>query len=577
MDVRSLFGRSAPSTSSQGTNVGNELNSESHEQFEQNFPPSLETFGAQNYGKEYDGELALRMVAEDSSECGENLNGHSLRLLLLSLEKKISRNREMRIKHPADPIRFLPSEEELNSEIQKVKVVSSEPHLYKIFVELGGVSSMVSILDHENIDIVLVGLEFFSECTDTDIDVDPQQDLDPGMCLLDAMKTGGFFEMLSRLLKRLDEKNPDEAEGVYHALSVVENSVAIDTSIADFILSLDGFLDWFVSRLKEKLFDSNLLYCSEVLSILLQNSMNWRVEFGKSGGIDLLLTNLSQFRKRDPENQEEFEYMENLFSNLSACLMSNENLNLFLEGEGIELILLLIKSKLISRYSSLKILDYAFTHSSTSALCDRFVDVLGLKTLFSMFLKTPDFAKSFKLSKKKLYWRHSGYSVLEAEGRIISIIYCLFKHLQGTRRLRLFNKFSEDDYQKTLRLLEIRSQYHMQLDQIAQKLHAERESLNFELSAEEQESLVADHYLKLLDAGLYTLQQVDYIIGVCVYENFDSVFSRSVYSYLKDSLSDPFRRIAETLEEFSSRLDDSEAPFKEQLGKICHSLVSYRE
>lgn len=55
-----------------------------------------------------------------------------------------------------------------------------------------------------------------------------------------------------------------------------------------------GLLNWILKRLKAKMpFDANKLYCSEILSILLQGTPENRALLGEIGGIDILLQQLA--------------------------------------------------------------------------------------------------------------------------------------------------------------------------------------------------------------------------------------------------------------------------------------------
>lgn len=50
-----------------------------------------------------------------------------------------------------------------------------------------------------------------------------------------------------------------------------------------------------------------------------------------------------RFRKRDPKDAEEIEYMENLFDALCSALAEPYVKQLFLDSEGIELMIILMK------------------------------------------------------------------------------------------------------------------------------------------------------------------------------------------------------------------------------------------
>ena len=47
------------------------------------------------------------------------------------------------------------------------------------------------------------------------------------------------------------------------------------------------------------------------------------------------------------------------------------------------------REKRQSRNSAIKVLDYAMTGPEGADLCQKFVDILGLRTVFPIFMKTP--------------------------------------------------------------------------------------------------------------------------------------------------------------------------------------------
>ena len=50
-----------------------------------------------------------------------------------------------------------------------------------------------------------------------------------------------------------------------------------------------------------------------------------------------------RYRKKDPVNAEETEFMENVFDTLCSTLGEPENKKLFLDSEGIDLMVLMLK------------------------------------------------------------------------------------------------------------------------------------------------------------------------------------------------------------------------------------------
>ena len=112
--------------------------------------------------------------------------------------------------------------------------------------------------------------------------------------------------------------------------------------------------------------------------------------------------------------------MENLFNSLCSVLQYAANRKKFLDGEGLHLMNLMLKgifyirlfimglslimellqSKMLeniehkkerkmSRNSALKVIDHALCGKEGVENCEKFVEILGLRTIFPLFMKTP--------------------------------------------------------------------------------------------------------------------------------------------------------------------------------------------
>lgn len=121
-------------------------------------------------------------------------------------------------------------------------------------------------------------------------------------------------------------------------------------------------MTWLLKRIQAKSHDENRAYATELLSILLQNRNENRLVLSENDGIEIILKVLSvirfqingkpscliilfqQFRRRDPLDTEETEFMENLFDALCSALSEQKAKQLFLDAEGPDLMILMIKS-----------------------------------------------------------------------------------------------------------------------------------------------------------------------------------------------------------------------------------------
>ena len=76
--------------------------------------------------------------------------------------------KELRIKFPDEPSKFMASEVELHDAIQELRSVATAPDLYPILVELESVSSLLGLLSHENADVSVAVVDLLQEMTDVD-------------------------------------------------------------------------------------------------------------------------------------------------------------------------------------------------------------------------------------------------------------------------------------------------------------------------------------------------------------------------------------------------------------------------
>lgn len=440
------------------------------------------------------------IVLETDAPEVDALDETVLKKLILSFEKKILKNQELRIKFTDMPEKFMDSEIELNDAIQELHIIATQPDLYHVVVELNAVTSVLGLLSHENTDISIAVVDLLQEMTDVDTLNESQEGADT---LIDALLEGQIVALLVQNLERLDESVKEESEGVHNTLGIVENLTEFKPDISADACQ-QGLLQWILKRLKAKMpFDANKLYCSEILSILLQNQDDNRKLLGELEGVDVLLQQLAYFKRHDPSDSEELEMMENLFDTLCSVLMYPPNREKFLMGEGVQLMNLMLREKKLSRNGALKVLDHALNNSEGGDNCNKFVDILGLRTIFPLFMKTP---------KKN---RRKTITVEEHEEHVCSIIGSMLKNCKGTQRQRLLTKFTENDHEKVDRLMELHFKYLEKVHAVDTQIEKEKQGMNYneeELDPEVEE----EFYLRRLENGLFSLQLVDFVmLDVC--------------------------------------------------------------
>jgi len=405
---------------------------------------------------------------------------------------------------------FLESELQLHDSLTELHSLATVPELYPVLVDLGCVPSLLGLLSHENTDIAVAAVDLLEEMTDVDTLTESNEGAE---ALVDSILEQQGLSLLATNLARLNETVREESDGIHNTLAVIENILEFRPEVCSQVASA-GFLVWIVRKLKVKVpYDSNKLYASEILSILLQDCPLNRALFGEIGAIDSLLQQLAYYKRHDPAVAEEVELMENLFDSLCCLLGETENRKKFLTGEGLQLMNLMLKEKKKSRGGALKVLSHALSGPDGATLCQKFVEILGLKIIFPLFMKTPTRGK------------RAGISAEEHEEHVINILASLFRSIKagndenvktgghaGGLKERILSKFVENDHEKMDRLVELHCHYLAKLVETDKVLRVE--ALQWEGTDEEVEE---EMYIKRLEGGLFNLQLIDYmLLDICI-------------------------------------------------------------
>ncbi|GAA97784.1 uncharacterized protein L969DRAFT_100397 [Mixia osmundae IAM 14324] len=454
----------------------------------------------------------------DPSEAAMTLQG--LRKMVSVLEKAVAKNVEMRAKFAGNPHKFVESEIALDTALHALLLLTQSPgSFYPELIKLGIISTLVDLLSHENVDISIAVITILEELTDEDVgEGEDGEESTVGLqaelavkALADELVKCSILELLTQNVRRLDLGDETERNGVYHALSLFENLLSATEGLALRLTKTTDLLAWLLQQVQQKAtkdLEQIRFYAAEILSMLLSTGDDTiRQRFGALDGVDVCLTTLSAYRKRDPKGAEELEFMENVFDILCSALATTTIKQRFLEGEGVELMVLLMKQKMLARTRSIKVLDHALSGEAGISSCERFVEALGLRTLFSAFM-----GKS-RTGKRKA----SESSGAEDDEHILGILNSLLSNLasESESRLRLLAKFVEDGYEKVDRLLELRETAQDRVKSREGELASERRTLQAEgLDYDED-----DEYFRRLEAGLFTLQLVDYVIAWIVMED----------------------------------------------------------
>ncbi|KAK9733001.1 hypothetical protein RND81_04G037400 [Saponaria officinalis] len=436
-------------------------------------------------------DLSLLEALEKSHSNIETLDLKTLKKLVLSFERRLRDNIEARLKYPDHPEKFADSEIELHEELQKLKLLATGPELYPELVNLNTVPSILGLLNHDNIDIAIDVVNLLQDLTDEDVLDDNDE---AARVLVDCLVENNCLELLVQNLLRLNDGDVDEASAVHTTLGTIENLIEVKPGVAEIVCEKTKLMRWLLGKIKVREFDGNKQYASEILAILLQNSVANQKRLGQMNGVDVVLQAISMYKSKDPKSSEEEEMLENLFDCMCCLVMPLENKERFVKAEGVELMIIIMKQRKLAYGSAIRTLDFALTKYPPA--CERFVDVLGLKTAFVAFM-----------GKILITKKHKGERYQEElEERIISVISSLFAGiLRGSRRERLLSKFVENECEKIDRLMELYVRY-------SDRVKAETERLN-QIDLDDFEMDEEEKYSRKLDSGLFTLQLIVVILG----------------------------------------------------------------
>ncbi|KAL8808196.1 MAG: hypothetical protein Q9182_000260 [Xanthomendoza sp. 2 TL-2023] len=404
------------------------------------------------------------------------------------------------------------SEADLDADVKGLSILTDHPNLYGEFAKLGCVASLVSLLAHENTDIAIGAIEIINELTDEDVEAEQEQ----WNLLVDAMLEVDLLSLLYDNVSRLDEANESDRAGLYHILGVIEN-LSSRTAVAESLGKDTLFVPWLLKRIqhKEPLVSQNKQYSAEILAILLQSSAANRSRFVETDGIDILLQLLSPYRKRDPaKGTEEEEYVENLFDSVTCCLDDSNGKTKFLEAEGIELCLIMLREGKMSKPRALRLLDHALGGPEGGTCCQTLVEAAGLKAVFSIFMKKVSIThRPWTEPASLILAKHDNQTTEHLLGILSSLLRSLPANSAG--RIRLLAKFVEKDYEKIARTMKIRRDYASKVAAVDQDIQQEKSRL----SAAEREDRADEWLSRRMDAGLYSLQTADVVIAWLVAED----------------------------------------------------------
>ncbi|RQM17381.1 hypothetical protein DD237_001361 [Peronospora effusa] len=469
----------------------------------------------------------------DSAEAqeGDALDARALKSMVNSLKKQVQRNALAREKYADEPKKFLESELALDNELIRWKQVAAKPELFAVMTELHVPRMLLGLFAHENLDIRLAVISLLADLTDVD---DAVESLEPTRNLaqhlvdekLLPLLVTNLFQLAAAMNKVNEDQMDEEITGIYNSLQILENLADLEPKMCVEVVKKTAILPFLLTQVAPaKMFSENKLYASEILSILLQSGPEPREKFvawmgndrpkeekevatkkevetkkERSSKVDLmddLLQALAPYRKKDPASEEEEELVGNLVNALCSVLLVPEAQKQFRRLEGLELLLRCMKDRKRFMFSgALRGMDHALMDNARN--CERLIEVGGLPSVFSVFMgrhgkyESSSNKKASKASERDKAEEH-------AASLIASMCAWVREDAPADGYDRLYAKFVENEMEKIDRLVDLFAKYHERVERSGHHLDEE----------EDEDS----HYLRRLDAGLFVLERIAFVVA----------------------------------------------------------------
>ncbi len=394
----------------------------------------------------------------------EEIDGAAVRKLLLTLEKRITRNAQLRVKYADAPSKFVESEVDLDDAIKGLGLCAAAPEFYGEFARLGGVASVVGLLAHENPDVAASAVALLFDLTDAD-DAVGDEALKGHQAFVKALVACEGLETLAQSLERFDENVAEEAQARHHALGVFEHIIE-DEAVAKKAASV--LQTWLSSRIVAKKGDDAVkLYSAEVLSILCGSCAS---TLATPATIDSLLRACSKYRRKDPDSPDDEELLENLFQSLAALLSGAADATPeFVRAEGVELMLRCLSEGRAAAAPALRVLAAALEHPRDDAMNEetgaprRVISADGMRHLFPALMgrgaaRGAVVGSADRRAKKRRKRRRNDDQRMLDEHVVACVaalcLYAAQDDAPDEARARLVRKFLEKDQEKLKKVLE---------------------------------------------------------------------------------------------------------------------------
>lgn len=179
---------------------------------------------------------------------------------------------------------------------------------------------------------------------------DDEDHLNIALGLGDQLLASSIPQALTVLLIKLDQKREEERETGFKILGIFENIFEIKPEAVNIAAQQTGLSLWLLNEISPEAgviysldnFNDNKLYCSEILSIVMQNKQN-QDHIHNLGKLPQVIGYLRTLLDHEKYPADFKETILNLFNCLTLILMNSNAREDFADNEGIDIMLKLLK------------------------------------------------------------------------------------------------------------------------------------------------------------------------------------------------------------------------------------------
>jgi len=372
----------------------------------------------------------------------------------------------------------LDSETKLHDLVKQISNITlAELPLYNDFIHLTS-DFLLQIITHPNTDIINQFILVFNDLIDAEYEQDQN-------AVLQFIKNEGILEFLLSYLSQInqnhetgDEEEDDDIKvtilNIFNELTNYE-----DEELRRDLFGFDKLTSYLIDEIRKVETIQEISYYHESIIDYLFKIASWdNVKFSQKHDfiIEVLLIQLSHFTTIIPEEgsiQENF--IESSIGLISNLITTREGRAAFLQNEGFELILILIKNGTWGFNTFVKISNQLIESINDTNNVDLSVAIIDcnyfLNNVFKILKTTKD--------------RDEIYQILKILVKLI-----IFLPFNSDQRIRLINKLVTKDFKSLNVILKIESKW----DQNVSKIDGDY-SFN-------------DNYIDKIESGLDILQQI---------------------------------------------------------------------